>query len=207
MRCCAAWERVGKRFDQCSCECVDFHELSQFIASLIRERIAEREAAVLNLPWTQTEKDNALAECRLSQRACVSKKPMLCLHAVTDEEGHPLEDEDESGRRRCTNWCRGFESRTEDERHHAHETILEYVQKAPEDIQWKIDKQDFDEMIATKNLLLDPMVFPVVSAGVLVNQHPVSCSMHVNVCLRWCCLHTLCREQNRLHSQIFDCLP
>ena len=24
-----------------------------------------------------------------------------------------------------------FESRTEDERHHAHETILEYVQKAP----------------------------------------------------------------------------
>ena len=104
---------------------------------------------MLNLPWTQTEKDNALAECRLSLRAWVSKKPMLCLHVVTDEEGHPLEDEDESGRRLCTCWCRVFEPRTENERHH--ETILEKVQKAPEDIQWKIDKQGFDEMIATKN--------------------------------------------------------
>ena len=89
--------------------------------------------AVLNLPWTQTEKDNALAECRLSLRAWVSKKPMLCLHAVTDEEGHPLEDEVESGRRLSTFWNRVFESRTEDERHHAHETILEYVRKA-----WKM---------------------------------------------------------------------
>ena len=32
--------------------------------------------------------------------------------------------------------------------------------KAPEDFQWKVDKQEFDEMIATKNLLLDQMVFP-----------------------------------------------
>ena len=95
MRCCAAWEPVGNRFVQCSCECVALHGLSQFIvASLTRERIAEREAAVLNLPWTQTEKDNALVKCRLSQRAWVSKKPMLCLHAVADEEGHPLEDEE-----------------------------------------------------------------------------------------------------------------
>ena len=28
-------------------------------------------------------------------------KPMLCLHAVTDEDGHPLVNEDESGRRLC----------------------------------------------------------------------------------------------------------
>ena len=80
----------------------DFHGLSQIIASLTRASIAEREATAHNLPWTQTEKDNALAKCRLSLRAWVSKKPMLCLHAVTDEEGHPLEDEDESGVRLCT---------------------------------------------------------------------------------------------------------
>ena len=41
MRCCAAWEPVGKCFDQCSFECIDFYGLSQIIASLTRERIAE----------------------------------------------------------------------------------------------------------------------------------------------------------------------
>ena len=97
MRCCAAWEPVGKCFGQCSFECVDFHGLSQIVASLTRERIAEREAAAHNLLWTHTEKDNALATCRLSLRAWSPKKPMLCLHAVTDEDGHLLEDEDESG--------------------------------------------------------------------------------------------------------------
>ena len=66
---------------------------------MIAERSAEREVEILNLPWTQTEKDTALAKCRLGLRAWRSKKPMLCLHAVTDEDGHPLENEDESGRR------------------------------------------------------------------------------------------------------------
>ena len=46
--------------------------------------------------------------------------------------------------------CKISESRNEDERHHAHETILEYVQKATDDIQWEIDKREFDEMIAAK---------------------------------------------------------
>ena len=116
--------------------------MSQIIPSLTRESIAEREAAVHNLRWTQTEKDNALAKCRLSLRAWVSKKPMLCLHPVTDEEGRPLDDEDESGTRLCTYWGRIFEARSEDERHHAHETILGIVHTAKEDIQWTIDKQE-----------------------------------------------------------------
>ena len=89
MHCCAAWELVGKCFDQCSLECTDFHGLSQIIASFTRERTAEREAEILNLLWTQTEEDNALAKCWLSLRSCVPRKPMLCLHAVTDEDGHP----------------------------------------------------------------------------------------------------------------------
>ena len=33
---------------------------------------------------------------------------------------------------------------------HCHETILENVQKAPDEIQWQIDKQEFDEILATK---------------------------------------------------------
>ena len=81
--------------------------------------------------------------------------------------------------RLCTTW------RTEDERHHAHETILEYVQKAPDDVKWEIDKREFDEMIATKkkNPLLDQMVFQMVSAGVRVGWGSTSCSMLINVCL------------------------
>ena len=98
LRCCAAREHVGKGFDQCSFECIDFHGSRKIVASLTRDKIAERESAVHNLLWTQTDQVNALAKCRLSIRAWVSKKPMLCLHAVTDEE----EDEGESGMRLCT---------------------------------------------------------------------------------------------------------
>ena len=35
-------------------------------------------------------------------------------------------------------------------RHHQHEDILRYVQKAPDDIRWTIDKTEFDELIALK---------------------------------------------------------
>ena len=42
--------------------------------------------------------------------------------------------EDDSGRRLCEYWCKIFEARVEGERHHVHETILRYVQKAPDDI-------------------------------------------------------------------------
>ena len=34
----------------------------------------------------------------------VTKKPVLSLSAVTDDEGHSLENEDESGRRLCEYW-------------------------------------------------------------------------------------------------------
>ena len=43
-----------------------------------------------------------------------------------------------------------FEARAEGERHHCHKTILGYVQKAADDIQWEIDRHEFDEIMATK---------------------------------------------------------
>ena len=86
MRCCEAWKPVGKCFDPISLECIDFQRQSSIIANLTRENLAEREAEITNLPWTQTEKDNALGRCRIGQRAWHVKKPMLCLNAVTDEE-------------------------------------------------------------------------------------------------------------------------
>ena len=58
---------------------------------------------------------------------------MLCLHAVTDEHGQ--ENEDESGRILCEYWGTN---------------ILRYVQKAPDDIRWEIDRNEFDELMAAK---------------------------------------------------------
>ena len=95
MRCCEASEPVEECSDTLSFECIDFKRLSEIIASLTRENLEAREAEVTNLPWTPTEKDIALARCRSGQRAWRNKKP------VTDEEGHPLENEDESGRILC----------------------------------------------------------------------------------------------------------
>ena len=39
MRCCEAWEPVGKCFDPISFECSDFHRLSQINASVTRETL------------------------------------------------------------------------------------------------------------------------------------------------------------------------
>ena len=75
---------------------------------------------------------------------------MLCLSAVTDEEGHPSVNEDESGRRLCENWGSIFPARIEGPRQHQYEDILRYVQKAPDDIHWTIDGTEFDELIAMK---------------------------------------------------------
>ena len=127
MRCCEAWEPVGKCFDPISFECIDFHGLSQITASPTRENPAEREAEIGNLPWTQTEKINTLAKCRLGLRAWLAKKPMLCLYAVTDEDGHTLENEDESGRVLCVYWGTIFQARVEGQRHHHYENILRYI--------------------------------------------------------------------------------
>ena len=74
MRCCEAWKPVGKCFDPISFECTDFQVLSQILANLTRENLAEREAEIKNLPWTQTEKDNALARRRIGHRAWRVKK-------------------------------------------------------------------------------------------------------------------------------------
>ena len=59
MRCCEAWKPIEDCFVTFSLECIDFQRISQIIANLTRENLAEREAEITNLRWTQTEKDNA----------------------------------------------------------------------------------------------------------------------------------------------------
>ena len=93
------------------------------------------------MPWLDAEVDNVPG---------VTRNLCLSLSAVTDEEGHPLDNEDESGRRLCENWRTIFQARVEGPRHHQFEDILRFVQKAPDDIRWTIDKTEFDELIAMK---------------------------------------------------------
>ena len=69
MRCCEVRKPIENCFDPISFECVDFQKLSQIIANFTREILAEREAEITNLPWTQSEKHNALPRCRIGQRA------------------------------------------------------------------------------------------------------------------------------------------
>ena len=104
MRCCEAWKPIENCFDPISFECDDFQRHSQIVANLTRENLAEPEAEITNLLGRRQKKDAALARCRGGQRAWRNKKPVLSLSAVTDEEGHPLEDEDESGRKLCEYW-------------------------------------------------------------------------------------------------------
>ena len=56
------------------------------------------------------------------------QKTLLCLSVVTDEDGNPLENEDESGRRLCEYWGNIFQARVEG----------------------TIDRTEFDELIAMK---------------------------------------------------------
>ena len=73
----------------------------------------------------------------------------------------PLENEDESSRRLCEYWRSIFQARVEGPRHHKYDDILRYVQKAPDDIRWIIDRTEFDELIAMKkDSALDPDGIP-----------------------------------------------
>ena len=89
MLCGEAWKPIENCFDPISFECVDFRRLSQIIANLTRENLAEREAEITNLPWTQTEKDNALARCRIGQHAWRTKKPCFASALSLMKRGTP----------------------------------------------------------------------------------------------------------------------
>ena len=165
MRCSETWKPIEDCFDTLSFECIDFQRICHIFASLTRENLATRETEVSTFPCTQTEKDIALARCRSSQLAWRNKKPVLTLSAITDEEGHPLENEDESGRKLCEYWRTIFQARQEGPRHFQHEEILRFFQQAPDDINWTIDRAEFDDLLASKK---DSVLDPTVSTDVLV---------------------------------------
>ena len=104
MRCCEAWKLVEDCFDTSSFECIDFQRLSQIIASLTREMKTLKNVRLRSHTSLGRKQKKTLRRCRSGERAWRNKKPVLSLSAVTDEEGHPLENEDETGRRLCDYW-------------------------------------------------------------------------------------------------------
>ena len=150
MRCCEAWKPIEDCFDMSSFECIDFQRLSQIIADLTRETLEEREAEITNLPWTQTEKtllrpdaevDNVFGATRnlcylsvLSQmKRAIPWKMRMNLEEDFVSIGEPFSRHASQG-----------------PRHHQYEDILRFVQKAPDDIRWTIDRTEFDKLIAMK---------------------------------------------------------
>ena len=59
------------------------------------------------------------------------------------KSGHPLENEDESGKKLCENWRTIFQARSGSEEHHYYETIFRSVQKELDYTRWEIDRNEF----------------------------------------------------------------
>ena len=77
---------------------------------------------------TVTRGTKQWAKSGRSQRAWCAKKPRRALHAVSDEESRPLDDADDSGAR----LHKVFEAHADGDQDHSCETILTYVQIAPD---------------------------------------------------------------------------
>ena len=78
IRCCEAWEPVGKCFDPISFECIDFHGLSQIIASLTRENLAEREAEI-GKPLLDTNEKRQCSGQMQTWTSCLARQETNCL--------------------------------------------------------------------------------------------------------------------------------
>ena len=73
---CPSWERVDKFFGWCPFEFIDFHELSQIIVSLTRERITEWKIEVHNM---------LLVKCKLILRVWDFQYSIICLHTIVEK--------------------------------------------------------------------------------------------------------------------------
>ena len=91
------WDPAGRDFDSITFECIISHALGQITVNLTRGSMAEREDAIREFPLDSDRKKTK--HWPSVQRAWCAKKPLLTLHAITDEEGRPLDTADDSGAR------------------------------------------------------------------------------------------------------------
>ena len=96
------------------------------IASLTCETLAERWRTFLG---RRREKTMPRGSVDLDFAWC-AKKPISCLHSVTDEDGQPLENEDEPGGRLREYRGINFQMRAEGPRHQQYQNFFRCYQKA-----------------------------------------------------------------------------
>ena len=98
MRCCEAWKPIEDSFDTLSSSVLISSDLARFLLALLvktlrlvklRSQPSLGRKQKKTLLWLDAEVDNVPG----------AKKPVLTLSAVTDEEDHTLENEDDFGRR------------------------------------------------------------------------------------------------------------
>ena len=77
-----------------------------------------------------------------------------CKRLPKDDFRYYLEDADEAGAKLCRHWAGIFQARDGDLQDRAFETTLDFVHRAPEDLQWTLNKEDFDAMLAAKGSAL-----------------------------------------------------
>ena len=111
-RCCEAWKLVD----------IDFQEPSQIFVQILRN--AKLRSRISR--WHKRKKTMLESDAEVDNVPGVTKELVLFLSVVTDEECHPSENEDESGRRLCEYWRTIFQARVEGSRHHQNEEILRY---------------------------------------------------------------------------------
>ena len=117
MRCCEAWKPIEK--------------LLRYIVPLSVLISRNFAKIIANIPWDADRKRHCCSQMqRWNNVLGVTGKLVLSLSAVTDEEGHPLENEDESGRRLCEYWRNHFSKHARKARDiTSTEIFLRYVQQ------------------------------------------------------------------------------
>ena len=137
----------GQCFDRYSFECTKLSLVEPDYCQLhTGEHFLNGRRRCIIYLGLRPNKDNVLAKCRLSLRAWVSENQSSAFMQL------PTKMDARSVTK--TSQARGYVhigAGSLSHAHHAHKNILEFVHKAPEDIQWTIDKQEFDvKWIATR---------------------------------------------------------
>ena len=119
-----------------------------------------REKELLGPEVSQAEKDAVLSKCLSSQRNWAARKPKHTLSAISVDVG-PIFDPDEAARRLCLNWGGVYSARDTDFPIDHAQKILCFVQPAPRDLNWSVQVDIFQELLASKQeSALDPHGLP-----------------------------------------------
>ena len=92
------------------------------------------------------------SECGNMDVFTVADMCVECQRLPKDHFMFYLEDADEAGFKLCRHWAGIFQARDGDLQDRAFETTLRFVQRAQKDLQWTLNNEDFDAMLAAKGV-------------------------------------------------------